>query len=500
MKDAVIIGSGFSGLGMAIKLKQSGRDNFVILEKDDDLGGTWRDNTYPGCACDIPSPLYCFSFAPNPHWSRLFAPQQEIWDYLRRLVDDFDLAGHIRCGATVTSATFDERTGTWEVVVDSGETLRCRVLVTGVGALHVPSVPDLPGLGSFAGTTFHSARWRHDHDLTGSRVAVVGTGASAIQFVPEIQGSVDKLTLFQRTAAWVTPKPDRALSAKEQDLYARHPAAQRALRVFMYWTLEGRGAGFALSPKAMGFLERSARRHLAKQVRDPELQAKLTPDYQIGCKRVLISNTFYPALTQDNVDVVTEKIVQVRPHGVVTADGVEHEADTLIFATGFEVSGNLLQMRIVGRDGLELRDVWGSRGIGAHLGMTMAGFPNLFVLLGPNTGLGHSSVVFMIESQIRYVVQALDLLDRQGADYLEVRPDRERGFRRRVQTRLDDTVWESGCRSWYMDEAGRNFTIWPYFTFQYWLETRRLRRRDFTVVRRPRPFLCNSDASASAQV
>ncbi len=483
MKDAVIIGSGFAGLGMAIKLKQSGRDDFVILEKDDDLGGTWRDNTYPGCACDIPSPLYCFSFAPNPDWSRLFAPQAEIWDYLRRLVDDFDLAPHIRCGAAVTSATFDERTATWQLVVNGDETLQCRVLVTGVGALHVPSVPDLPGLETFAGTTFHSARWQHDHDLTGRRVAVVGTGASAIQFVPEIQPAVEKLTLFQRTAAWVTPKPDRALTAKEQDLYARHPAAQRLFRTFVYWTLEGRGAGFALTPKAMGFLERSAQRHLTRQVRDPDLRAKLTPDYQIGCKRVLISNSYYPALAQDNVDVVTDKIVEVRPTGVVTDDGVEHEVDTIIFGTGFEVSGNLLQLQIIGRDGIELGNVWGRRGIGAHLGMSMAGFPNLFVLLGPNTGLGHSSVVFMIESQIRYVVQALDLLDRRGADYLEVRPDRERGFRDRVQTRLDHTVWQSGCRSWYQDESGRNFTIWPYFTFQYWLETRRLRPRDFTVVR-----------------
>ncbi len=478
----MIIGSGFSGIGMAIKLKLSGRDDFVILEKADDVGGTWRDNTYPGCACDIPSPLYCFSFAPNPHWSRLFAPQSEIWDYLHRLVRDYGLAPHIRCGAAVTSATFDDVTRTWDVVVDSGDTYRSKILVTGVGALHLPFVPDLPGLDTFEGTTFHSARWQHEHDLTGRNVAVVGTGASAIQFVPAIQPAVEKLTLFQRTAAWVTPKPDRALSAEEQQLYTRRPAVQRAVRTFVYWMLEMRGAGFALTPKAMRFLERTARRHLARQVPDPDLRAKLTPDYQIGCKRVLISNGYYPALNQPNVEVVTDKIIEVRPRGVVTADGSEHAADTIIFATGFQVSGNLLQMKIVGRDGIELGDVWGSRGIGAHLGMTMSGFPNLFVLLGPNTGLGHSSVVFMIESQIRYVVQALDLLDRRGADCLEVRPERESRFRKRVQTRLHDTVWESGCRSWYMDDSGRNFTIWPYFTWQYWLETRRLRARDFAVL------------------
>ena len=479
--DALVIGSGFAGIGMAIKLQESGRPDFLVLEKDADMGGTWRDNTYPGCACDVPSPLYSFSFAQNPYWSRFFSPQEEIWDYLRRLVDDNGLASRIRYGAEVTSASFDEAQGVWDVVVNGGETLRCRALVAGVGALHVPHVPEIPGLDTFEGTSFHSAQWRHDHDLAGRRVAVVGTGASAVQFVPQIQPQVGHLDLFQRTPAWVTPKPDRAVDEKEQHFYARHPRAQRALRNLVYWMLEARGAGFALTPKAMRFLEKSARRHLERQVPDPELRAKLTPDYQIGCKRILLSNDFYPSLTQDNVDVVTEAITEVRPHGVVTADGVEHEVDTIIFGTGFHVSGNLTQMKIVGRDGVELGDLWARRGIGAHLGMTMAGFPNLFLLLGPNTGLGHSSVVFMIESQIRYVVQALDLLDEQQATYLDVRPDTEQDFLARVQHRLSDTVWESGCTSWYLDENGRNFTIWPHFTWKYWLETRRLKLKDFTL-------------------
>ena len=281
----------------------------------------------------------------------------------------------------------------------------------------------------------------------------------------------------------MTPKPDRAISVKEREFYSRHPWAQRALRNAVYWLLELRGTGFALTPKAMTFIEKGARKHLERQVADPELRAKLTPDYQIGCKRILLSNNYYPSLTQDNVEVVTDRIVRVTPQGVVTADGTEHEVDTIIFGTGFQVSGNLTQMKIVGRDGVELNDRWGRRGIGAHLGITVSGFPNLFLLLGPNTGLGHSSVVFMVESQIRYVVQALDLLDERNASYLDVRADTETDFLDRIQTRLSDTVWESGCTSWYMDENGRNFTIWPHFTWKYWLETRRIDPDDFVLAR-----------------
>ncbi len=480
--DAIVIGSGFSGIGMAIELKQSGRHDFVILEKETELGGTWRDNTYPGCACDIPSPLYSFSFAPNPDWSRFFSPQDEIWDYLRRLVDAYDLERHLNYGCQVTGASFDEAAGVWDVVVNAEQTMRARVVIAGMGALHKPNIPDVPGIETFEGVSFHSAQWKHDHDLTGRTVAVVGTGASAIQFVPQIQPVVEKLTLFQRSAAWVTPKPDREIPAAQRGFYARHPWAQRAVRSIVYWVLEGRGTGFALTPKAMKLVERGARKHLERQVADPRLRALLTPDYQIGCKRILLSNDFYPALTRDNVEVVTDEIVEVRPRGVVTADGVEHPADTLIFATGFQVSGNLTQLKIVGRDGAELNQRWAERGIGAHLGITMAGFPNLFLLLGPNTGLGHSSVVFMVESQIRYVGQALDLLEERQAAYLEVRADAEADFRHRIQTRLSDTVWESGCRSWYMDEKGRNFTIWPHFTWKYWWETRRIDPDDFIVT------------------
>ncbi|MGH3384888.1 MAG: flavin-containing monooxygenase [Nocardioidaceae bacterium] len=481
--EVVIIGTGFAGIGMAIRLQQSGVDDFVLLEKDSDLGGTWRDNTYPGCACDVPSYLYSFSFEQNPHWSRMFSPQEEIWDYLRRCVDKYGIGDRIRYDAEWTGARFDEASGTWDVEVNGDEVLRARVVVTGVGALHMPSFPDLPGMEKFEGTTFHSSQWRHDHDLTGRKVAVVGTGASAIQFVPQIVKQVEHLDLYQRSAAWVTPKPDRKIPDKEQRLYARSSLAQRVVRNLIYWAMEVRGTGFALTPKAMKAIEWSAKRHLAKQVSDPELRATLTPDYQIGCKRILLSNDFYPALARDNVDVITDGIAEVRANSVVTADGTEREADTIIFGTGFEISGNLTHMKIFGRGGAELNEQWQQRGIGAHLGIAVSGFPNLFFLLGPNTGLGHSSVVFMIEQQVNYVLQALDLLDRRSASYLDVRPDTQQTFLDRIQLRLTDTVWQSGCKSWYIDENGRNFTIWPHYTWKYWMETRKLSPAEYDVVR-----------------
>ncbi len=476
--EVAIIGSGFSGICMGIKLKQAGIHDFVILEKDDDLGGTWRDNTYPGCACDIPSYLYSFSFAPNPGWTRMFAPWDEILGYLRDCADRFGIIPHIRYGADVTGASYSD--GSWTVQVNGDDALTARALVTGVGALHDARVPDLPGIGSFAGTAFHSAHWNHTHDLNGRRVAVIGTGASAIQFVPRIAPQVERLTVFQRTAPWVTPKPDRAIGPRERAVHTRFPAGQRALRNAVYLAMELRGLGFALSPKLMKPLEVQARRHLQKQVTDPGLRARLTPDYQIGCKRMLFSSDYYPTFSRDNVDLVTERISRVTPGGVVTADGTEHPCDTLVLATGFRVSGSLTRMRITGRDGADLNDEWKRDGHAAHLGITVSGFPNLFLLVGPNTTLGHSSMVFMIEAQVRYVLQAIRLLH-AGTPAVEVRPDVQDRFVSAVRDKLDSTVWQSGCASWYLDERGRNTTIWPRFTFDYWWRTRQLDAGEYVV-------------------
>jgi cation diffusion facilitator CzcD-associated flavoprotein CzcO len=482
--QVAIIGSGFAGICMAIRLKLRGMDDFVVLEKDDDLGGTWRDNTYPGCACDVPSYLYSFSFEQNPRWTRMFAQQQEIWDYMRHCVNKYGVGAHIRYNCTVTGAEFDEASGTWEVHVNDSEVLTARAVVTGVGALHTPKTPDLRGLETFQGTTFHSAHWNHEHDLRGRKVAVVGTGASAIQFVPEIADEVATLDVYQRSAPWITPKPDRAIGPREREMHARFPIGQRVIRNVIYWAMEARGVGFAVNPRLMKAIELQARRHLRKQVPDPELRRRLTPDYAIGCKRILLSDDYYPTLARDHVDVVTDGIREVRPHGIVTADGTEREADTIIFGTGFDVSGNLTHMKIVGRGGEELNEVWERKGMGAHLGITVSGFPNLFLLVGPNTGLGHNSMVFMIESQVDYVLQALDVLGSEGAAFVDVREDVHDGFVDWAQNRLGHSVWQ-GCNSWYVDENGRNFSIWPHFSWKYRMDTRRLRREEYDVVHAP---------------
>lgn len=461
---------------MAIELKRAGIDDFVVLEKGDDLGGTWRDNTYPGCACDIPSYLYSFSFAPNPRWSRMFAPWDEILAYLRATADRFGVTPHIRYGAELTAATWDD--DHWTLRINDDEELTTKALVAGVGALHEPQLPDLPGLQDFGGTVFHSARWDHDADLAG-RVAVIGTGASAIQFVPELAGRAERLTVFQRTAPWIAPKPDRAIGSVEHRLYERFPRGLKAIRGAVYAGLELRGAGFALNPRLMKALELQTRRHLRKQVADDELRRKLTPDYQIGCKRILISSDYYPAVARDNVELVTGAIDKVTPTGVV-ADGIEYPCDTLVLGTGFRISADLTRMRITGRDGVELDELWRRDGKAAHLGITVAGFPNLFLLFGPNTALGHSSMIYMFEAQTRYALQAIEMLS-NGTAYVEVRPEVQRRFVDEVRSRLDHTVWSTGCASWYLDEQGRNTTIWPRFTFDYRRRTRRFEPSEYVV-------------------
>jgi cation diffusion facilitator CzcD-associated flavoprotein CzcO len=477
--DVAIVGSGFAGLGAAARLRQAGREDFLILEKGDTLGGTWRDNTYPGCACDVQSHLYSFSFAPNPDWTRTFARQPEIRAYLERVADRFALRDRIRFGAEVAAARWAGKG--WELRLADGTQVHARVVVWGTGALHEPSVPDIPGLDEFTGTVFHSAQWRHDHDLTGRRVAVIGTGASAIQFVPAIQPQVASLALFQRTAPWVLPKPDRPVPAAMRRLYRALPAVQKLQRALIYARNEALVSGF-LKPRRMAVIERFARAYLHRVFAGrPDLEAKVTPDFTIGCKRILMSNDYYPALKQPNVDVVTEKIVRVTPNAVVTADGVEHEVDTIIFGTGFTVGAGLgKSVPITGRDGVRLADQGVVEGF---LGTTIAGFPNLFVLTGPNTGLGHSSMVFMIESQLNYVLDALRVLDEHRAVALDTLPDRQDAYNAALQRRLDGSVWTAGgCASWYLDDDGRNRTLWPGYTFDFRRRTRRVRPADHELI------------------
>jgi cation diffusion facilitator CzcD-associated flavoprotein CzcO len=478
----VIIGTGFSGLGMAVQLRRTGRRDFLVLEKADDVGGTWRDNTYPGCACDIQSHMYSFSFEQNPDWTRSYSPQPEIWDYLRRVTDKYRLRDHIRFGAEMTGARWDAEEGRWHLSTRSGDEYVAQFLVSGIGALHIPHIPELPGLPDFKGRTFHSATWDHDYDLRGKKVAVVGTGASAIQFVPRIAPEVASLTLFQRTPPWIMPKPDHEVPAWAKRLFKLVPGAQRAYRDVIYWLLEARAIGFNDRPGLMRLAERIAKRHMAKQVKDPALREKLTPDYTMGCKRVLVSNDYYPALNRTNVDVVTSGVRQVREHSVVTADGTEHEVDAIIFGTGFHVTDAFDYLDVVGVNDVNLAKHWRRTGIQTHKGITVAGFPNLFFLLGPNTGLGHNSVVFMIESQIRYVADAITMVEESRARALDVRPEVQDDFNQRIQRKLAKGVWsQGGCDSWYLDAMGVNRTVWPGYTWRYWLETRKVDPADFQL-------------------
>jgi cation diffusion facilitator CzcD-associated flavoprotein CzcO len=460
-----IIGTGFAGLGMAIRLKQEGINDFVVLEKADDVGGTWRENTYPGVQCDVPSHLYSFSFAPNPKWTRTFPLGDEIWSYLRDCAERFGVMPHIRFGQEVRSAEWDDEAQHWTIET-TDETLTAQVLVAGTGPLHQPTIPDIPGLESFEGRAYHSAEWDHEHDLTGERVAVIGTGASAIQLVPRIQPRVSELTVFQRTPPWVVPHNDRPITPLEKRIYAALPQAQLAMRAGIYWARESFALGF-IDKRFAKLPERMALRHIAKQVPDPELQRKVTPNYTIGCKRVLISNDYYPALAQPNVDLVTDGIAEVRPNAIVTKDGAVHEVDTIIFGTGFHVTDPPSADVVRGRDGRTLADTWDGS-MQAHRGTTIAGFPNLFFLVGPNTGLGHNSIVFMIESQLNYVLDALRTMDARGVTSVDVRPDAQARFNEHIQERLSNMVWSTGgCASWYLDRNGRNTTIWPGFTWPF---------------------------------
>ncbi|MGK5557253.1 flavin-containing monooxygenase [Actinomadura kijaniata] len=477
----VIIGSGFAGLGMAIQLKKNGFHDFVVLEKSEALGGTWHDNTYPGCACDVPSHMYSFSFELNPHWSRMFAPQPEIRAYMERTADKYAVRDHIRFHSHVEAMEWNDETGRWTVSLADGATLTPKAIVSGIGALHIPSYPDLPGAERFRGTAFHSAEWDHGYDLTGKRVAVVGTGASAIQFVPKVAEKAEKLVLFQRTPPWIQPKPDKRIPAAVRRMFATVPGTARAFRHGIYWTLEARAVGFTIDPRLSGAMRRLALHQLHRQVPDPELRAKLTPDYTIGCKRVLLSNDYYPALTRPNVTLETSGIAEVREHSIVTADGVEHEVDCIIYGTGFKVTDALSELRVTGRNGIKIQEVWAD-GIEAHHGTTVPHMPNFFMLLGPNTGLGHNSVVFMIEVQIQHVLSCLRLLQRRGADTIEPRPEAARRFNDRLQRRLRRAVWnEGGCHSWYLDENGVNRTLWPGHTFEFWAGSRRAKEEEYLV-------------------
>lgn len=467
----VIIGSGFAGLCMGIRLKKAGIEDFVILERGAAIGGTWRDNDYPGCACDVQSHMYSYSFEPNPSWSRMFAPQREIRAYIERVAAKYELLPHVRLNQNMTGARYDERTKTWDVAIEDGTHYRADVLVAATGGLSNPAYPSIAGLDSFQGEKFHSAHWNHGYDLTGKRVAVIGTGASAIQFVPQIQPKAGKVHLFQRTAPWVLRKPDRPVTGLERFLFDKLPFTQRLARRAIYWKCEARVLGIVKNPRFMDQAKHMALDYLHGVVKDPALRAKLTPNYAMGCKRILMSNDYYEALVQPNVEVVSDGIREVRAHSVITEDGVEREVDAIIFGTGFTAQTPVKPGMIVGKGGVDLVERWAGAPE-AYKGATIDGYPNFFFLVGPNTGLGHNSMIYMIESLSTYIVDAIVQMRDKGWGTVEVRPDALRAYNDQLQAKVEGTVWQvGGCKSWYQNDAGRNTALWPDFTFNFRKQT-----------------------------
>ncbi len=466
-----VIGAGFGGICMAIKLQRAGIP-FTVLEKGDRVGGVWRENTYPGAACDIPSHLYSYSFEPSHDWSRRYGQQPEIQSYLEQCVREYGLGERIRFGHELQRAEFDGQTARWRITVRGGQELEARFLVSATGQLSLPADPCVPGLDSFTGAVFHSARWDHEHELSGERVAVIGTGASAIQFVPQIAARVAQLHILQRSAPYVLPKPDRPYTPLEKYLYRHFPSLLVASRMRQYAYHELRVLPLTKG-LGIGLLHRTWERYMHSLVKDEQLRRLLTPDYPLGCKRVLISNDWYSALIRENVEVIPAGLTEVRGNTVVAANGTAREVDVIIFGTGFATHDFLAPMTIVGRDGRELHEVWRERGgAGAYMGITVAGFPNLMILYGPNTNLGHNSIIYMLESQTDYVLEAIRYAGAHGARWIDVRSQTADDYNREVQDRLRNTVWQAGCDSWYVTDSGRNTNNWPSFTFDYRRRTR----------------------------
>jgi cation diffusion facilitator CzcD-associated flavoprotein CzcO len=479
----VVVGAGFSGIGMAGRLRAMGMDDFVVLDRGHDLGGTWRDNSYPGCCCDVPSNLYSYSFALNPDWSRSFPTQSEIWDYMRACVDRFGVGPHLRLGRAVDEARWDETARRWSVRVTGGEEYRADVVVWATGPLSEPTVPDFPGLGDFRGKVFHSAHWEHGFDLSGKRVCVVGTGASAVQFVPQIAPVVEQLYLYQRTPPWIVPRRDRAVSALRKRAYRALPALQRLSRLRIYAIFESLLSVFVgRSARRKATVRKAALTHLAKQVPDEALRRKLTPDYEPGCKRLLLSDDYYPALGRPNVEVVDSAVASFTEHEVVGQDGIARPVDVVIMGTGFEAAEPPYAERIVGQDDSRLSEVWKAHGAQAYVGSAVAGFPNLFFMIGPNSTLAHNSMIYMIESHINYIASALSFLGRPGVRIVEVKASVQRRYNERLQDRMAHSVWvEGGCGSWYLDHLGRNTTLWPDHTWKFRRNTRRFHPGEYIV-------------------
>ncbi len=480
----VIIGAGFAGIGTAIQLLKAGVRSFRIFERASEIGGTWRDNTYPGAACDVPSHVYSFSCEPNPEWTRMFAGSNEIQAYLLRCVDTYGLRAHLELDTAVTEARFDEARQLWVLTTSRGERVEARAVVAGMGGLVDPKGPDIPGLATFAGKTMHTARWDHDYDLAGKRVAVIGTGASAVQVVPAIAPRVGKLSVFQRTAAWVVPRRDREISERMKARFRKHPWMLKVRRAMLYGFSELMGPMIFLdAPRLSRIGERMSERHLRRCVKDPVLRERLRPRFQFGCKRMLISDDYWPTFERPNVELVTDAIVEVRPHGIVTADGREHPIDVLVLATGFHLNIATAPFPIYGRHGRTLAEAWAGGAV-AYKGVTVAGFPNWFILMGPNTGPGHTSVLVFTEAQIDYALQAMrTMIADPTLRSVEVRRDVQDAYNAGIQGRMKHMVWASGCSSWYLGPDGENHSLYPGLASEYVARTRTFKPSEYLLVR-----------------
>ncbi|QCF27678.1 flavin-containing monooxygenase [Hydrocarboniclastica marina] len=481
--EAVIVGAGFGGLCMAIKLREAGIQNFVILEKDQEVGGSWRDNSYPGCACDVQSHMYSYSFFGKADWSKRYAPWHEIQQYILEAVDHYGLRPFIQFNQEVNSAHFDADTGRWNISAGSGQTFSCKHFILASGPLHVPAIPKIKGLDNFKGKVFHSAQWDHEYDLKGKNVVSIGTGGSAIQYVPEIAPHVAQLYVMQRSAAWVIPRDERKYGRIRKKLFQRFPVLRKLHRARLYWTNESR-VWPVFHPALARALQKLAQLFIRIQVKDRQLVEKLTPDYTIGCKRVLISNKWYPTFNRKNVELVTDNVSEIRENSIVTQDGSERPADCIILGTGFIVDPRIYmkEFALTGLPGHDIHKDW-KDGAESYLGVTTAGYPNMYQLVGPNSGLGHNSIIFMIEAQANYIIQCMQKLKQTGADYLDLRPEVQREFNEKVQEAIKGTVWNTGCTSWYQQDGGKNFAVWPWSTWRFWLRTRRLDAGEYRWMR-----------------
>ena len=466
-KDIVIIGSGFSGLCMAIKLKATGMHNFTIIEKEKEVGGTWYVNTYPAAACDVESHLYSFSFEPKADWTRTYPKQKEILEYQKHCAEKYKIRPHIKFNTTVTTAVFDEKENTWEITTDKNETIKAKVFITGVGPLSDPLYPTIKGLENFEGVKFHSAHWDHSFDYKGKKVAVIGSGASAIQFVPELAKDAAKLVLFQRTPPWVFPKPDRPFKEKELKYFKYIPGYRWYYRQKIYWTYEKTAVGFVKDPTLLKHASQSIERYIRKTFKDPVMQEKLIPKYTLGCKRILYSNNWYPTLLRENVNVVSDKVSQVNKNSITTVDGNEYPVDAIVYATGFKATEHLSKIHIVGKKGLVFEELRKKDG-DAYLGSTTYGFPNMFMLVGPNTGVGHTSIIYIIESQVAYIMDALKYIKSKKIKSFEVKDEVLKAYNIELAKKMEGTVWNAGgCNSWYKDEKGKIPTVLPDFTYNF---------------------------------